>query len=1107
MLLFVSTFIKRPVLTTVCSILIVLVGVISIPLLPISQLPQLANTQINVTAVNIGADAETTETTVTSILEREINGVDNMRYISSNTANNGVSNVSVAFPVNVDRDIAQVNVNNRVSQAASSLPDVVQQVGITVEASSPSILLVLGFYSDTDQNNQPIYDDVFISNFLDLNVLDEITRAPGVGSVTILGERRYAMRIWLNPQKIAARGLVAQDVVAALRQQNIQVGAGKIGQAPTPPEQRFEIPLRAQGRLRDVSEFEELVVGVGNDGTLIKITDVGRVELGAQDYNLDATYNNQAAVGMAVYQRPGSNALETAEAVKSKMQELSASFPPGVRYAIPYDTTLFVQASLQEVVITLLQTITLVILVIFVFLQDWRTTLIPTIAIPVALIGSMAGLKAMGFELNTLTLFGCTLAAGLVVDDAIVIVEAVSSKIAQGMKPRQAALDAMEELTGATISTSLVLLAVFIPVAFFPGTTGIIFQQFSLTITFAIICSTFNALSFSPTMAGVLLRPAKKTKGPLGWFFEKFNQGFGFIQNQYAKLIRFLVRINTLVMGIFVGGLVLTVLMYGWVPTGFVPQEDQGFFLVIMQGPDGVSLNYTADAAEEITDLILQEPEVESVFAAAGFGFDGLNPSQGVMFVQLKPWSERPTPEQSVYGVLGRINRALRGVTAVQAFAVNAAPVPGMGSTGGVEIQIQDRSGNLPISALVENGNRLLAQLNSDKYPAVGRAFSQFSASKGQKNIQVLRDRALALNVNISDVFSTLQIYFGSLYVNDFVLGQRQYRVVAQAESEFRADPSDIGRLSVRSLDGNLIPLENLVKFEEIVGPEIITRFNLYRSMRIQADPAPGFSSGQVIAAIEQAAAETLDPSFGYAWQGSALEEKAAGGAAIVIFGLGFVIAFLVLSAQYESYIDPLIIMLAVPLAVLGALAAIWFRSNVLMAGGIWPVVNNDVYAQVALVMLIGLASKNSILIVEFANQLRDKGLNIQKAAALAAEQRFRPIQMTAISSLVGFWPLVIASGAGASSRWSLGTAIFGGMLVGTLLSLLITPNLYIAIKTLEARFLKGEKPQPSDSSGSNGSGPNGSGPNGSGSNGSQTNGHQQHQPQSQPLDHTLTEN
>ncbi|MBD2713106.1 efflux RND transporter permease subunit, partial [Limnospira platensis] len=883
MLLFVSNFIKRPVLTTVCSILIVLVGVISIPLLPISQLPQLANTQINVTAVNIGADAETTETTVTSILEREINGVDNMRYISSNTANNGVANVSVAFPVNVDRDIAQVNVNNRVSQAASSLPDVVQQVGITVEASSPSILLVLGFYSDTDQNNQPIYDDVFISNFLDLNVLDEITRAPGVGSVTILGERRYAMRIWLNPQKMAARGLVAQDVVAALRQQNIQVGAGKIGQAPTPPDQRFEIPLRAQGRLRDVSEFEELVVAVGNDGTLIRITDVGRVELGAQDYNLDATYNNQAAVGMAVYQRPGSNALETAEAVKSKMQELSASFPPGVRYAIPYDTTLFVQASLQEVVITLLQTITLVILVIFVFLQDWRTTLIPTIAIPVALIGSMAGLKVMGFELNTLTLFGCTLAAGLVVDDAIVIVEAVSSKIAQGMKPRQAALDAMEELTGATISTSLVLLAVFIPVAFFPGTTGIIFQQFSLTITFAIICSTFNALSFSPTMAGVLLRPAKKTKGPLGWFFEKFNQGFGFIQNQYAKLIRFLVRINTLVMGIFIGGLVLTVLMYGWVPTGFVPQEDQGFFLVILQGPDGVSLNYTADAAEEITDLILEEPEVESVFAAAGFGFDGLNPSQGVMFVQLKPWSERPTPEQSVYGVLGRINRSLRGVTAVQAFAVNAAPVPGMGSTGGVEIQIQDRSGNLPISALVDNGNRLLAELNSDKYPAVGRAFSQFSASKGQKNIQVLRDRALALNVNISDIFSTLQIYFGSLYVNDFVLGQRQYRVVAQAESEFRADPSDINRLSVRSLDGNLITLENLVKFEEIVGPEIITRFNLYRSMRIQADPAPGFSSGQVIAAIEQAAAETLDPSFGYAWQGSALEEKAAGGAAIVI--------------------------------------------------------------------------------------------------------------------------------------------------------------------------------------------------------------------------------
>ncbi|MGC9524956.1 MAG: efflux RND transporter permease subunit [Limnospira sp.] len=1070
MLLFVSTFIKRPVLTTVCTILIILVGVICIPLLPISQLPQLANTQINVTAVNIGADAETTETTVTTLLEREINGVENMKYISSNTGNNGVSNISVAFPVDVDRDIAQVNVNNRVSQAESGLPDIVTRTGVTVQASSPNILLVLAFYSDTDEQGRDLYDEIFISNYLDLSVTDELTRAPGVGQVTLLGERKYAMRIWLNPQQMAARGLVAQDIVNALREQNIQVGAGKIGQSPTPPEQRFEIPLQAVSRLRDVTEFENLVLRVGEGGSLVTVKDVGRAELGAQDYNVNAKFRDRPAVGIAIYQRPGSNALETAAAVKSRVAELSATFPPGLKYETAFDTTLFINASLQEVVVTLFQAITLVILVIFIFLQDWRTTLIPAIAIPVALIGAMAGLMVMGFQLNSLTLFACTLAAGLVVDDAIVIVEAVSSKINQGMKPRQAALDAMQELTGAIIATSLVLMAVFIPVSFFPGTTGIIFKQFALTIAFAVLCSTFNALTFSPTMAGVLLRPQRETQGPLGWLFRKFNQGFNWLQNQYAKTIRFLVRINTLVMGLFVGGLVLTVLMYGWVPSGFVPEEDQGYFLIVFQTPDGVSLNYTAEAAEDVIEAVLQQPEVESTFSAAGFGFEGQNPSQGVMFVGLKPWDERPGQSQSVYGVLRRVNGALREIPTLQAFALNAPPVQGMSNTGGVEMQIQDRTGILPITALVDNGNRLAAALNSDRYPAVTGAFSQFSASKAQKKIEVLRDRAMALNVNIADIFSTLQIYLGSSYVNDFVLGQRQYRVVAQAEAEFRADPGDIDRLYVRSRTGDLIPLGNLVKFEEFVGPEIITHFNIYRSMRIQANPAPGFSSGQAIAAMEEAAREVLDPGYGFAWQGSALEEKASGGAAPIIFGLGFVMVFLVLSAQYESYIDPTIIMLVVPLAVLGALGAIWLRANVIMAGTLWPVVTNDVYCQVALVMLIGLASKNSILIVEFANQLRDKGLGIKQAASQAAEQRFRPIQMTAISSLIGFWPLVVASGPGASSRWSLGTAIFGGMLVGTLLSLLITPNLYIAIKNMEARFLKGEKPDKSDGSGSNGS-------------------------------------
>ncbi|MGF1492133.1 MAG: efflux RND transporter permease subunit [Microcoleaceae cyanobacterium] len=1065
MLLFVSTFIKRPVLTTVCTLIILLIGAVSIHLLPITQLPQLANTQINVTTTNIGADAETTETTVTTLLEREINGVEDMKYITSNTGNNGITNISVVFPVDVDKDIAQVNVQNRVAQAEPNLPEVVRQTGVTIEAASPSILFAIALFSDQDESGDYIYDDIFMSNYIDLNIIDQIKRVEGVGQAQIFGERKYAMRIWLDPEKMAARGLSSQDVVTALQEQNIQVGAGKIGQSPAPEGQRFEIPLQAIGRLRSVDEFEQLILKQGDNGTLVEVQDVGRVELGAENYEMVATYRGQPTVGVGIYQLPGSNALEVSNQVKATMRELSKTFPPGLNYDIPYDTTLFITASLKEVVITLVQAVGLVILILFIFLQNWRATVVPAIAIPVALIGAMIGLAVMGFELNTLTLFACTLATGLVVDDAIVIVEAISLKIDQGMKARQAALDAMQELTGATIATSLVLMAVFIPVSFFPGTTGIIFKQFALTIAFAVAFSTFNALTFSPTISAILLKRIKETTGPLGWLFDKFNQGFGWLQNQYTKLIKFLTRINTLVMGLFIGGLVLTYFMYSWVPSGFVPEEDQGYFIVLYQAPDGVSLNYTAKAAQKINDRILELPGVKGTFSIAGFGFEGLNPSQGVMFVPLEPWDERTGADQSVYGLLGQANAALQGITEVRAFAVNAPAVQGSGSTGGFEFQLQDRSGNLPISALLQNGNQLLGAVNSPEYPAVGVAYSQFTANKAQKKIEVLRERAKALNVNINDVFRTLQTYLGSSYVNDFVLGQRQYRVYAQAEATSRDNPEDIRQLYVRSQGDEMVPLDNLIEVTDFVGPETITHFNIFRSMKIQGSNASGFSSGQSIAQMEAAAEATLDPGFGYAWQGTALEEKAAGGAASIIFGLGIVMVFLVLAAQYESYIDPIIIILAVPLAVLGALSAVWFRANILMSGGLWPVVNNDVYCQVALVMLIGLASKNSILIVEFANQLRDKGLDITQAAIQAAEQRFRPIQMTAVSSLIGFWPLVVASGAGSASRWSLGTAIFGGMLVGTLLSLLVTPNLYIAIKNLEARFIKGEKPDQGDHS------------------------------------------
>lgn len=1050
MLLSISnTFIKRPVLTTVCAAIIVLIGSISIPMLPISQLPQVAPIQVEVSSAYIGADAETTETNVTSIIEREINGVEKMSYISSNTSNDGISNIVVSFPPSTDRDIAQVNVQNRVALSEPQLPGSVQQTGVTVQKSSPDLLLGIAFYAENGE-----YDDLFLSNYLDLYLVDQVKRIEGVGRAIIFGERKYAMRLWLDPDALAARNLGSEDVVAALEEQNIQVGAGKIGQQPSPNEQRFEFTLRASSRLESVKEFENLVVGRGEQGNLIKLKDVGRAELGAESYDTTAKFKGNPAVGMGVFQLPGSNALEVGSAVKEVVAELANDFPPGMNYEIALDTTEFVQVSMIEVVKTLVQAILLVVLIIFIFLQDWRTTIIPAIAIPVSLIGAFAFLNVFGFQINTLTLFAMVLSTGLVVDDGIVVVEAIATKVERGMKPRIAAIDTMNELSGAVIATSLVLAAVFIPVSFFPGSTGVIFKQFALTIVFAITLSTFNALTFSPTMAGILLRPAKERKGVLGWFFNKFNQVFGWITAKYAQAITFLTKkyVRPFVLAGFTALIIFTYFLYNLIPTGFIPEEDQGYFFTIVQAPDGVSLNYTQQVMEQIGEKIGNDEDIDSYFALSGFGFEGNGSNRGFVFGKLKPWSERPKESQSVYSILGRLNGSFQSVLGAQAFAVNAPPVRGLSTFGGFEFQLQDRRG-LPISVLIENSNKVIGAAN--QRPEIGAAFTQFAANTPQIEVEVNRDRAKALEIDIDDIFDTLQSYLGSRYVNDFVLGQRQYRVYIQADGDFRSNPQDIGKLYVRSASGQLVSLDTLVQLKEFTGPQTITHYNLFRAIKLQGSPAPGYSTGQAIQAMEEVAAEILPASLGYEWTGTALEEKSAGGQSAIIFGLGLLMAFLVLAAQYESYIDPIIIMLTVPLAVLGAISAIWLRANLLQAGSIWPVINNDVYVQVGLVMLIGLASKNAILIVEYANQLKEQGLNNVKAAIKAGQERFRPILMTAISSLVGFYPLVIATGAGASSRWSLGTAVFGGLLFATVLSLFLVPSLYIMIKSLESLIRK----------------------------------------------------
>ncbi|MBW4634389.1 MAG: efflux RND transporter permease subunit [Iphinoe sp. HA4291-MV1] len=1053
-------FIKRPVLTTVCTVLILLLGGICVPLLPLDKLPEMALKQVSVTTNYLGTDAKTAEENVTTVLEREINGTERVVYMSSQTTNNGDTTVNVSFPTEIDRNTAQVLVQNNVAIAEASLPEEVNRIGVTTRKQSPTITLAYAFYSEKDKNGNFIYDNVFLSNYVDRQIFDEIKRIEGVGTVRIVGERKYAMRIWLDPDALAARNLTSQDVINAISEQNIQVGAGRIGQQPTPEQQQYEIALRASGRFTTPAEAEDIVVQTGKDGTLIRLKDVGRAEVGAENYSATTLFDGSPAVILLAYQLPGTNAWDTANAIKEKMAELQPNFPPGLKATIGLDNTLFVAASLDEAFKTLTEAIALVFLVIFIFLQDWRTTIIPAIAIPVSLIGAMAFAFVFGFTLNQLTIFGIILATGLVVDDGIVVVEAIAAKLELGMKPLQAALDAMEELSGAVIATSVVLMAVFIPVTFFPGTTGIVYKQFALVIAFSIAISTFNALTFSPSMSAIIMRRQQEVHGPLGIFFRWFNRVFDWFKGGYVKIVEFLIRLRWIVIPVFIGGLVLTGWIYQTTPQGFIPEEDQGYFFTIVEAPPSVSLNYSVDLVKKITEEVVKPlPEVEHVVGNAGFGFEGNASNKTLFFVKLKDWEERRGVEHSVFGILQKINKGLREkIPGARAIAVNAPPVDGLGSTGGLEMYIQNKQA-LPMEALIDNTQKVIAA--AQKRPELGGVFSQFTFNAPMMQISIDRNQAKAQNIRVSDIFSTMQTYLGASYINQYVLSGRLYRVYAQAEGTVRSNPEDLSRLYVRSQDGNLVQLSSLVQLERITYPPVITHYNVYPSIKIQGAPAPGYSTGQAIQAMEAIANEVLQPGFGFAWTGTALQEKSSGGAAPIIFGLAFVMVFLVLAAQYESYVDPTIIMITVPLAILGALGAVVFRANVFQAGGIWPVVNNNIYAQVALVMLIGLASKNAILIVEFANQSLALGMNITRAAIRAAEERLRPILMTAFAGLVGFWPLVIASGAGAMSRWSLGTALFGGYLISTILSLFLVPVLYVVIKNLEERILKPGKPSP----------------------------------------------
>ncbi|BFM38440.1 efflux RND transporter permease subunit [Synechocystis sp. LKSZ1] len=1035
--MFVDFFIKRPVFSSVCALLILLVGLISLVNLPVAQFPEVAPTEIQVTSNYRGASAEVVEKAVTDILERQINGAQGLRYISSTSSNDGTSSISVIFDRERDKDIAAVDVQNRVSLAEPQLPDAVKRTGINVNKQSTSLLLGIGLFSPNGK-----YDNVFLSNYADRYLVDPIKRIKGVGGVRIFGERLYAMRLWIDPLRLASQGLTVADISQALEEQNIQVGAGKIGSEPVPKGQEYQIDLRATSQLTSVEEFENLILKTGENGLIVRLKDVGRAELGAQNYDSFLRYKGKEAVGLGIYQLIDSNALEVAGLVKQEMVRLSANFPPDMTYQVAFDTTDFVKESLNEVVHNLVVAVILVVLIILLFLQDWRTTLIPALTIPLSLIGTFAFVKVFNFSINSLTLFGLTLATGMVVDDAIIVVEQISRVIqSQGQEAKAAASQAMKELSSAVIATSLVLMAVFVPVAFFPGTTGALYQQFALTIAFSITISTFLALTLTPSLCGLLLRQGQHAPPWISWLFDGFNHFLDKLTQAYRQILYGLVKLKLIILGLFAALLVFTVWLYMVVPTAFLPDEDQGYFITIIQGPQGVSLQYTSDVIAKVEKELLQLPETAATFAVGGFSFSGNSANQGIIFTRLTPWAERKAPNQSVQALIGQMFGKFSQIPEALILPVNPPAIRGLGSFGGFNFQLQDLRVNGDLGSLVQTMGQLLGAANQN--PNLQRVFSTFQANSPQLLIEVNRNKAKTLGVGVDDIFRTLETALGSAYVNDFILQDRTYRVYLQADQQFRDNPEDIGKLYVRSQKNQMIPLTNLVQITPTVGAQTINHYNLFRAIAINGSSAPGVSSGKAVETMETISKQILPPGFGYEWSGTSLEEIESQGQAPIIFGLGLLFVFLVLAAQYENYVDPVIIMLAVPLAIMGALVAQTLRG--------FP---NDIYCQIGLVMLIGLASKNSILIVEFANQLRAEGLPIVKAAVEAAQTRLRPILMTALSTLLGIFPLMIATGAGAGSRQTLGTAVFGGMLIATFLSLFLVPILYIGIKGAMAKLL-----------------------------------------------------
>ncbi|EFQ23068.1 transporter, hydrophobe/amphiphile efflux-1 (HAE1) family [Aminomonas paucivorans DSM 12260] len=1047
--MFSALFIRRPILASVLSIVILLAGGIAMVTLPVAQFPDIVPPQVQVSAVYPGADPEVIAQTVASPLENRINGVDDMIYMNSVSSGSGAMTLNVTFAIGTDPDQATINVNNRVQMALSSLPDDVRRYGVTVQKVSPNMLLMISLNSPDGR-----YDTIYLNNYALVNLVDDMKRIPGVGDAVIYGSKDYAMRVWLRPDRLAQLKLTPSDVIQVIQEQNSQFAVGRLGQKPTEANLDRNFLMTTRGRLSTPEEFENIILRANPDGTVLYLRDVARVELGAKEYNFDGTMNGKPTIPIGIMLAPGANALKVADLVKEKLAELSQRFPQGVVASIPYDTTEFVRISIEEVVKTLMEAMVLVFLVVFLFLQNWRATLIPCLAVPVSIVGTFAGMKLFGFSINTLTLFGMVLAIGIVVDDAIVVLENVDRHMEEDrLAPKEAALKAMEEVTGPVIAIVLVLASVFVPVAFMGGMTGQMYKQFAITLSVSVVISGFVALTLTPALCGILLKPRHGDEKFV--LFRKFNEAFESLTRSYSDGVRFLLRHVVLALGIVLALGAATAGVFRMVPSALVPDEDQGYAMAMVRLGDGISLNHTEKVVRKFDAVLAKDPLVKDTMTFAGYNMlsGTLQSNYGTSFIMLKDWKERPRPDQSSFAFVKNLLAKTWGIPEGQVWVFNPPPISGLSNTGGFEGYLQDRSGG----DALDLGKATKAFLEAAaKRPEVTGLRTTFAPTIPQMFANLDRNRARALGVPINQVFATMASTFGSYYVNDFDKLGRTFQVLVQSDAPFRDRPDDLRYVYVRSNKGDMIPLLSLLDLKPRLGPEVMERFNAFPAASVTGDPAPGYTSGQAIQAMEEVAREVLPKDYTLAWTGSAYQEQETGSATVVAFGLGIIMVFLILAAQYEKWSLPLAVVLAVPFALFGAILAVWLRG-----------LANDIYFQIALVTLIGLASKNAILIVEFALMRHQQGLSLFEAAAEAAHLRFRPIIMTSLAFILGCLPLMLSTGAGSASRHSIGTAVVGGMLAATGIAIFFIPSFFeLIMKATHGIHGEHDPAAPADGSG-----------------------------------------